>query len=88
MKIIKKNGAEAQFDKTMIELSLAHACADAADDCLSRIELERVAGRIEARCQALDRAVSVTEIRNMIVEELDHSGHRILARRLMGSELV
>lgn len=73
MKIIKRNGAEAQFDRTKIEAALASACADVPDDCLSRIELEQMAGRVEARCEALGRAVSVEEIQDMVVDELDIS---------------
>ena len=80
MKIIKRNGAEAQFDRTKIEAALASACADVPDDCLSRIELEQMAGRVEARCEALGRAVSVEEIQDMVVDELDNSEHHKLAR--------
>ena len=39
-----------------------------------------MAGRVEDRCAALDRAVSVEEIQDMIVDELDRSEHHRLAR--------
>ena len=80
MKIIKRDGAEAQFDRTKIEAALASACADVPDDRLSRVELEQMASRVEARCAALGRAVSVEEIQDMVVDELDGSEHHRLAR--------
>ena len=79
MKIIKRNGAEAQFDKTKIEAALASACADVPEDKLGRIELEQMAGRVEARCEALNRAVGVEEIQDMVIAELADSGHTRLA---------
>ena len=80
MKIIKRDGAEAQFDRTKIEAALASACADVPDDRLSRVELEQMASRVEARCLSLGRAVSVEEIQDMVVDELDRSEHHRLAR--------
>ena len=79
MKVILKNGAETAFDKTEIEYSLASACAEVPEDRLRRVELEQIAGRVEARCALLGRAVSVGEIQDMVVEELGRSGHHILA---------
>ena len=42
MKIIKRNGAEALFDRTKIEAALAAASADVPEDTLSRMELEQM----------------------------------------------
>lgn len=80
MKIIKRNGAEALFDRNKIEAALASASADVTEDALTRVELELMALRVEKRCEALGRAVSVEEIQDMVIDELDDSGHHKLAR--------
>ena len=80
MKIIKRDGAEALFDKTKIEAALASASADVPEDALSRVELEQMAARVEKRCEALGRAVGVEEIQDMVIDELDQSEHYRLAR--------
>ena len=80
MKIIKRNGAEALFDRTKIEAALAAASADVPEDTLNRMELEQMAGRVEARCETLGRSVSVEEIQDMVIDELDQSEHYRLAR--------
>ena len=80
MKVIKRNGTEVLFDKNKIEAAMASACADVPDDALSREELEQMAARVEKRCAELDRAVSVEEIQDMIIDEMDSAGHFRLAR--------
>ena len=80
MKIIKRNGAEALFDRNKIEAALASACADVPEDALSRVELEQMAARVEKRCEGFGRAVSVEEIQDMVIDELDGAGHFRLAR--------
>ena len=80
MKIIKRDGAEALFDRTKIEAALASASADVPEDALSRVELEQMAARVEKRCEALGRAVGVEEIQDMVIDELDQSEHYRLAR--------
>ncbi len=79
MKIIKRNGAEALFDRTRIEAAIAAASADVPSDSMSRVEIEQMAARVEKRCEALGRAVSVEEIQDMVVNELDQSNHYRLA---------
>ena len=46
-----------------------------------------IVGRVEKRCDALGRAVSVEEIQDMIVDELDQSEHYRLARRYSSKAL-
>ena len=80
MKIIKRDGAEALFDRTKIEVALASASADVPEDALTRVELEQMAARVEERCEKLGRAVNVEEIQDMVIDELDRSEHYRLAR--------
>ena len=80
MKIIKRNGAEALFDRNKIEAALASASADVTEDALTRVELEQMALRVEKRCEALGRAVSVEEIQDMVIDELDKAEAHRLAR--------
>ena len=79
MKIIKRDGREVPFDRAKIEAALASASADVPEDALSRVELEQMAMRVEKRCTALDRAVQVEEIQDMVISELADSGHVRLA---------
>ena len=79
MKVIKRNGAEAQFDKNKIEAALASASADLPDEALSRVQIELMAGRIKKRCEAFNRSVSVEEIQDMVIDELDRQGYHKLA---------
>jgi len=80
VKIIKRNGAEALFDRTRIEAALSAASADVPSDAMSRVEIEQMASRVEKRCEALGRAVPVEEIQDMVVHELDQTNHYRLAR--------
>ena len=79
MKIIKRDGREVPFDRTKIEAALAASSADVPEDALSRVELEQMAARVENRCAAMERAVGVEEIQDMVIAELADSGHVRLA---------
>ena len=81
MKVIKRNGTEVPFDFTKIKnaIEAANACV-AEKDRLSDTMIGFIVGNVEKRCDALGRAVSVEEIQDMIVDELDQSEHYRLAR--------
>ena len=81
MKVIKRNGTEVPFDYTKIKIAIeaANACV-AEKDRLSGTMVGFIVGNVEKRCDALGRAVSVEEIQDMIVDELDQSEHYRLAR--------
>ena len=81
MKVIKRNGTEVPFDYTIIKnaIEAANACV-AKKDRLSDTMVGFIVGNVEKRCDALGRAVSVEEIQDMIVDELDQSEHYKLAR--------
>lgn len=71
MKVIKRDGREVLFDYTKIKRAIEAANAEVTEaDRLSDTMAGFVVGRVENRCAALNRAVSVEEIQDMIEEEL------------------
>ena len=79
MKIIKRDGREVPFDKNKIEAALASASADMPEDRLSRVEIEQTAGKVEKKCEALKRSVTVEEVQDMVIDALADAGHTRLA---------
>ena len=80
MKIIKRDGSEVPFDYRKIKSAIEAANADVAEaDRLSDTEVGFIVGRIEKRCDALNRSVHVEEIQDMVIEELEASEHYRLA---------
>ena len=71
MKVIKRDGREVPFDYTRIKQAIEAANAEVSEtDRLSDTMVGFVVGRVEKRCAALNRAVSVEEIQDMIEDEL------------------
>ena len=71
MKVIKRDGREVPFDYTKVKRAIEAANAEVTEaDRLSDTMVGFVVGRVEKRCAALNRAVSVEEIQDMIEEEL------------------
>ena len=80
MKIIKRDGREVPFDYRIIKSAIEAANADVAEaDRLSDTEVGFIVGRIEKRCDALNRSVHVEEIQDIVIEELEASEHYRLA---------
>ena len=80
MKIIKRDGREVPFDYRKIKSAIEAANADVAEtDRLSDTEVGFIVGRIEKRCDTLNRSVHVEEIQDMVIEELEASEHYRLA---------
>lgn len=80
MKIIKRDGRELPFDYRIIKSAIEAANADVAEaDRLTDTEVGFIVGRIEKRCDALNRSVHVEEIQDMVIEELEASEHYRLA---------
>ena len=80
LKIIKRDGREVPFDYRIIKSAIEAANADVAEaDRLSDTEVGFIVGRIEKRCDALNRSVHVEEIQDMVIEELEASEHYRLA---------
>ena len=81
MKVIKRDGSEVPFDYKKIQNAIEAANAEVAEaDRLSDTEVGFIVGRIEKRCDGLGRSVSVEEIQDMVIDELDQSEHYRLAR--------
>ena len=81
MKVIKRDGSEVPFDYRKIQNAIEAANAEVAEaDRLSDTEVGFIVGRIEKRCDGLGRSVSVEEIQDMVIDELDQSEHYRLAR--------
>ena len=81
MKIIKRDGSEVPFDYRKIKNAIEAANAEVAEaDRLSDTEVDFIVGRIEKRCDGLGRSVSVEEIQDIVIDELDQSEHYRLAR--------
>ena len=81
MKIIKRDGSEVPFDYRKIKNAIEAANAEVAEaDRLSDTEVGFIVGRIEKRCDGLGRSVSVEEIQDMVIDELDQAEAHRLAR--------
>ena len=81
MKIIKRYGTEVPFKTDKIIAALEAANADVAEeDRIPTEQCESIAGRIRVRCEALGRSVSVEEIQDMVIDELDQAEAHRLAR--------
>jgi anaerobic ribonucleoside-triphosphate reductase len=80
LKIIKRDGREVPYDYTKIKKAIEAANGEVAEgDRLSDTEVGFIVGRIEKRCADLGRSVSVEEIQDMVIDELEKSGHYRLA---------
>lgn len=80
MKIIKRDGREVPYDYRKIKNAIEAANSEVAEgDRLSDTEVGFIVGRIEKRCADLGRSVSVEEIQDMVIDELEKSGHYRLA---------
>ena len=81
MKIIKRDGAEAAFNIQKITDAIMKANdKEKPQDRLGIDRIMQIAVIIEARCEKLGRAVTVEEIQDMVVDELDKCGAYRLAR--------
>lgn len=86
MKVIKRDGSEAEFDKEKIVGAVSKAdkaCREkgvAGNDespGMASTDIENIVEAVEKRCEKLARAVSVEEIQDMVIDELDNAGwHR------------
>ena len=79
MKIIKRNGAEVPFDITKIITAVTKASDSVGGKArLSREQITDIAAAATDQCQALNRAVSVEEVQDMVENQLmDIKAHDI-----------
>ena len=79
MKIIKRNGAEVPFDITKIITAVTKASDSVGGKARrSREQITDIAAAVTDQCQALNRAVSVEEVQDMVENQLmDIKAHDI-----------
>ena len=79
MNIIKRNGAEVPFDITKIITAVTKASDSVGGKArLSREQITDIAAAVTDQCQALNRAVSVEEVQDMVENQLmDIKAHDI-----------
>ena len=71
MKIIKRNGAEVPFDITKIITAVTKASDSVGGQSrLTKDQITQIAADVTDQCQALNRAVSVEEIQDMVENKL------------------
>ena len=81
MKIIKRDGREVPYDYTKIQKAIEAANGEVAEeDRLSDTMVGLIVGRIERRIEAAGRSVTVEEIQDMVIDELDQAEAHRLAR--------
>ena len=79
MKIIKRNGAEVPFDITKIITAVTKASDSVSGQSrLTKDQITQIAADVTDQCQALNRAVSVEEVQDMVENQLmDIKAHDI-----------
>ena len=80
MKIIKRNGAEEDFDNNKIVVPVAKANTAAGKNKLSLEQIKDIADYVEYKCVKLNRAVSVEEIQDMVENQIMSTGAFELAK--------
>ena len=80
MKIIKRNGAEEDFDNNKIVVAVAKANTAAGKNKLSLEQIKDITDYVEYKCVKLNRAVSVEEIQDMVENQIMSTGAFELAK--------
>ena len=71
MKIIKRNGAEVPFDITKIITAVTKASDSVSGQSrLTKDQITQIAAAVTDQCQALNRAVNVEEVQDMVENQL------------------
>ncbi len=82
MKIIKRNGSEEIFDITKIIVAINKANNSVQEaDRLSAAQIHTAAANVEQACQAMNRAMSVEEIQDLVENQIMELGAFNLARK-------
>ncbi len=81
MKIIKRNGSEAEFDKSKIAVAIGKA-NDAIEEAyrITPLQIERIVESVVISCQALGRSPEVEEVQDMVEHQLMAHGAFELAK--------
>ena len=71
MKIIKRNGAEVQFDEKKIMTAIAKANEAVAEDFqMTPKQIERIAERVILACESLGHSPSVEEVQDLVERQI------------------
>lgn len=82
MKIIKRNGQEAQFDKTKISSAISKANKEVSgSDKLDKDSINTIADSIEKYASSCGRSLNVEEVQDMVEDHIMDLGKHNLARR-------
>ena len=82
MKIIKRNGAETEFDAGKIAAAITKASeASASSERLSEADIREMTGKVTATCELLGRAPSVEEVQDMVEKQIMSHGAFEVAKR-------
>ncbi len=75
MKIIKRNGSEAEFDITKIISAITKANETVEDGVkLTHLQIQRIAERVVLACEKLGRAPSVEEVQDFVERQIMSHG--------------
>lgn len=80
MKIIKRNGTEAEFDVNKIITAITKANSQGVRQQLSHEQILDIADYIDYRCHKFSRAVCVEEIQDMVEDQIMGRGAFEIAR--------
>ena len=82
MRIIKRSGAEVDFDISKIIAAIYKANAVVGeDDKLKKSQVDRIANTVENQCRSMNRAMSVEEIQDMVEDGIMRENAYEVARR-------
>ena len=81
MRVIKRDGREVPFDSAKIRAAVEAANREETKRRLSETEVGVLVDRVKRKCAALDRAVHVEEIQDMVIDAMDFMEKYSLARR-------
>ncbi len=82
MKVIKRNGAEVDFDIVKIIAAVTKANAATEEDArMAPVQIQRIAESVELACQGLGRAPTVEEIQDFVEHQIMAHGAFEVAKR-------
>ncbi len=80
MKIIKRNGSEAEFDPEKIVAAISKANNAGVSRELTEAQIRDIAEYIDYRCAKMNRTVSVEEVQDMVEDQIMAKGAFDIAR--------
>ena len=82
MRVIKRNGAEVEFDIVKIIAAITKANDVAEEDArMTPVQIQRIAESVEFSCQSLGRAPTVEEIQDFVEHQIMAHGAFEVAKR-------